>query len=79
MKLGPITRKQSRVYEMKTLWLTHWQGILGTTIVWKNYGHCDVRCGGRFVASNMPHQATITGDAYVALFHDLKTRKINDA
>jgi hypothetical protein len=52
---------------------------LGTTIVWKDYGHCVLKYGGRFAASYMPHKVTITGDDHVALFHDLKTIKINDA
>jgi hypothetical protein len=31
------------------------------------------------IMRHMPYQATITRDAYVALFRDLNTIKINDA
>jgi hypothetical protein len=64
---------------MKPLWFTHCQGISDNTIGWKDHGHGDLRCGGSFAVSYMAHQATITGDAYAALFCNSKTIEINDA
>jgi hypothetical protein len=38
---------------MKTSLFTHWKEISDTTIFRKDYGHDELRCGGRFVINYM--------------------------